>query len=114
MIVRRIIAVLVAVVSGAKIVRSVAVNEFAEWRPADASRLWSDHPATELSLAMTEIARAARAGRAVPASAFAMIADASVKEPLAPEPFLLRGVQAELPADAARAQRPFEPAHSLD
>ena len=59
---------------------------------------------------MTEIARAARERRAVPASVFPMIGDAAAKEPLAAEPYLVRGVQAQLAGDAVTAQRSFEAA----
>ena len=74
MIVRRIIAVLVAALIGTQVVRNAAVMEFAESKPAAAARFWNGHPATELSLAMMEIARSARVGRAVPVSAFSMMA----------------------------------------
>jgi len=46
----------------------------------------------------------------VPQSAFAMLDDAADKAPLAPEPFLVRGVQAELGGDSLAAQRAFEAA----
>jgi hypothetical protein len=40
--------------------------------------------------------------------------DAAAKEPLAPEPFLVRGVQAELSGDGRSAQRAFEAAQWRD
>jgi hypothetical protein len=114
MIVRRIIVVLIALLIDVQVVRNAAVLGFAETKPATAAQFWRDHPATELSLAMTQIARAARDGRAVPPSAFSMMADAAAKEPLAPEPYLVRGVQAQLAGDGATAQRAFEAAQWRD
>jgi hypothetical protein len=43
-----------------------------------------------------------------------MMADAADKEPLAPEPYLVRGVQAQLAGDGATAQRAFEAAQWRD
>lgn len=97
-----------------QVVRNSVVAGFATTKPAEAFRAWSDHPAVELSLAMTQIAQASRAGRQAPRAAFAMIGDAAIKEPLAPEPFLVRGVQAELARDGATAQRAFEAAQWRD
>lgn len=63
---------------------------------------------------MTQIAKAALAHRPVPQAAFSMMKDAAVKAPLAPEPFLVRGVQAELRGDGNAAQRAFEAAQWRD
>jgi hypothetical protein len=111
---RRILAVLVALLVGVEIVRSAVVLQFAATAPATAVQVWAGHPAAELSLAMTQIAQAARDRRAVPGSVFAMMTDAATKEPLAPEPFLVRGVQAQLAGDSASAQRAFEAAQWRD
>ncbi|MFL6721471.1 MAG: hypothetical protein ACJ8FT_06675 [Sphingomonas sp.] len=114
MIARGIIAVLAALLIATQVVRNAAVNAFAETSPAEAARVWSGHPASEIGLAMTEIARAARARRAVPPTAFAMVDDAARKDPLAPEPFLVRGVQAQLAGDELTAERAFEAAQWRD
>lgn len=114
MIFRTIVVVCAAVLLATQVIRSAAVNALAGSRPAEASRVWSSHPASELSLGMTEIARASRSRRPVPASAFAMIRDAALKEPLAPEPFLVRGVQAQLAGEPMTAQRAFEAAQWRD
>src|SRR3982750_4418481 len=108
--IRAVVAIVAALLIAVQVVRNAAVSAFAEAKPDTAAKAWSGHPATEISLAMTEIARASRARRPVPQSAFAEIADAAAKEPLAPEPFLVRGVQAELAGDAVTAQRAFEAA----
>jgi hypothetical protein len=45
---------------------------------------------------------------------FKLMGDAASKEPLAPEPFLVRGVQAQLAGDRATAQKAFEAAQWRD
>jgi len=110
----RIIAAVVALLLGVQVVRNAAVLAWSESDPTLASKYWSAHPAVEAAKSMTEIAEAARARRAVPPSAFSMMSDAATKEPLAPEPFLVRGVQAQLRGDGATAQRAFEAAQWRD
>src|SRR4051794_15689896 len=107
-------AAVAALLVAIQIVRNAAVHALADTRPAAAASAWSGHPASEISLAMTDIARASRARRPVPQFAFAEVADAAAKEPLAPEPFLVRGVQAELAGDVVTAQRAFEAAQWRD
>jgi hypothetical protein len=114
MAVRAVVAIAAALLIAVQVVRNAAVNAFAEARPALAAKAWSDHPATEISLAMTQIARSSRARRPVPQWAFAMTSEAAAKAPLAPQPFLVRGVQAEVAGDAAIAQRAFEAAQWRD
>ena len=114
MSVRVVVAVAAALLVGAQVVRNAVVTDFAETKPAVAAQAWSEHPAAEISASMTEIARAARDRRPVPGSAFAGIADAATKDPLAPEPFLVRGVQAQLSGNGALAQRAFEAAQWRD
>jgi hypothetical protein len=114
MAVRTGVAAVAALLVAIQIVRNAAVHALADTRPAAAASAWSGHPASEISLAMTDIARASRARRPVPQFAFAEVADAAAKEPLAPEPFLVRGVQAELAGDVVTAQRAFEAAQWRD
>lgn len=114
MIARRIIATAATLLIALLVLRNAAVEAWADGKPALAAKFWASHPATEISQAMTAIAEAARAGRAVPQSAFAQMNDAAAKEPLAPEPFLVRGVQAQLAGDGAGAQRAFEAAQWRD
>jgi hypothetical protein len=111
---RTIVVACAALLLAVQVVRSAAVNALAPFRPSDASRFWSSHPAAELSLGMTEIAQASRNRRPVPPSAFALIDDAAAKEPLAAEPFLVRGIQAELVGQSMAAQRAFEAAQWRD
>jgi hypothetical protein len=108
--VRAVVAVLAALLIGVQVVRSAAVAALSDSQPANAAKVWSGHPGSEIGVAMIDIAHASRSRRPIPPSAFAQIADAAVKEPLAPEPFLVRGVQAELRGDTVTAARAFEEA----
>jgi hypothetical protein len=111
---RRIISILIALLIGVQIVRNAAVLSFAGSKPQLADRVWEGHPEAEISTAMTQIAIAARNRQPVPASAFSTIGDAARKEPLAPEPFLVRGVQAQVAGNGAAAQKAFEAAQWRD
>lgn len=114
MIARTIVTLVAAALVAAQVVRNAAVASLASKRPDAAARFWSGHPATAISLSMAEIAGAARARRPVPAGVFGTMTDATIKEPLAPEPYLVSGVQAELSGDGQRAQRAFEAAQWRD
>jgi hypothetical protein len=112
--VRRLLVVVLALLLAVQVVRNSAVAALAERSPDAASRLWPGHPAVEISLGMTEIGRAAHQRRPVGAKVFALIEDAAVKAPLAPEPFLVRGVQAQLEGQSALAAQAFEAAEWRD
>ncbi|NUR45122.1 MAG: hypothetical protein HOP91_03045 [Sphingomonas sp.] len=114
MAVRTVIAAIAALLIAVQVVRNAVVHALAELKPAEAARAWSGHPASEIGVAMTDIALATRARRPIPSSIFAKIIDAARKDPLAPQPFLVRGVQAGLAGDPATAQRAFEAAQWRD
>ena len=111
---RTAIAAIAALLIGIQVVRNAAVHALVEVRPADAAKAWNDHPAVEIGVAMTDIAKASRARRPVSLADFAKINEAAIRDPLAPEPFLVRGVQAGLAGDSAIAQRAFEAAQWRD
>jgi hypothetical protein len=104
---RLILAVAAALVAAIAVIRNAVVAQYAESRPDIAMRVWPGHPATELWQGLTEIGRAAGTRGAVSTATLARIRDAAVKSPLAPEPFLVRGVEAQLANDPALAQRAF-------
>ena len=112
--VRAVIAGGLALLLAVQVVRNAVVSSFAEVAPESAARAWPGHPAVQLSLGMTEIAKAAGEGSPVPPAALDRIYDASVASPLAPEPFLVRGVQAQLAGNAALAERAFAAAKWRD
>jgi hypothetical protein len=113
-IVREVFVVAAAVLVGVQVVRNAAVLRLAETKPAEAAHLWSGHPTSEISGGMREIDRAVRDRRPIPETALVSMADAARKEPLASEPFQVRGLRAELAGDGATAQHAFEAAQWRD
>ncbi len=81
--------------------------QFAEAKPQVAARFWPSHPASKLWLGLTEIGLSARHRTPVAGSTFDLVRDAARKAPLAPEPFLVRGVQAQLAGDRRVAEQAF-------
>jgi hypothetical protein len=113
-LVRRLFVVVVALPLAVQVVRNAAVAEWADTSPASAFRAWPSHAAAELALGMTEIGTAAHEHKPIGPATFAIIEDAAVKAPLAPEPFLVRGVQAELKGDSNLAAQAFAAAERRD
>jgi hypothetical protein len=107
MIVRRVAAIVIAVLLSVQVVRNAAVEALAPLHPERAARLWAGHPAVEIGLGLAEIGRASQARRAPDPGAFAMIDDAAVRSPLSPQPFLVRGVQAQTAGERDAATRAF-------
>ena len=114
MMVRRVLTVIAALLIGIVIVGNATVGLLAQNAPADAARVWPGHPDVEISSAMTRIALAARSGQDAPPAAIALLQKAARKDPLAPEPFLVRGVQLSLSGDVAQARHAFEAAQWRD
>ena len=114
MIVRRLIVVVVALLLAVQVVRNAVVAEFASLNPTAAAKLWAGHPSVEISLGLAQIGRAARERKTIDPRAFAMIDDAAAKAPLAPDPFMVRGVQAQTSGDFETARRAFLAAQSRD
>ena len=114
MIVRRLIVVVVALLLAVQVVRSAAVSALATTDPETAAKFWARHPSVEISLGLARIGRAARERKSIDPHVFAMIDDAAVKSPLSPEPFLVRGVQAQTAGDAEAAKRAFLSAQLRD
>ena len=111
---RRLIAIVVALLVAVQIVRNAAVLALAEESPESAARAWRDHPKAEIPSAMVQIGRAARLGKPAPPTVFVALSDAARKAPLAPEPFLVRGVEAQLAGKQALALRAFDAAERRD
>ena len=97
-----------------QIIRNAIVLSLAQEKPAEAAEVWSAHPLVEVSSAMKQIALAASARKQVTSAAKAMIYASATKAPLAPEPFLVRGVEAELAGQDSVAERAFEAAQWRD
>jgi hypothetical protein len=92
---------------GVQVVRNAAVQANAEFNPKFAARIWPSHPSVEIFLGLAEIGRAARERKAIDPSTFSMIDDAALKSPLSPEPYLVRGVRAQMSGDAEAAAHAF-------
>ena len=97
-----------------QVVRDAAVTRFADAKPEMAARNLDDSPCDRNFAIHGRDRKSARDHRAVPSSAFALMKDAAAKAPLAPEPFLVAGMQAQLGGDNAKAQRAFEAAQWRD
>lgn len=111
---RALLALLAALLVAVQVVRSAGVSALVDRSPDAAARVWPAHPESETALAMTEIGRAARGGKPVSPKVFAMVRGAAIKAPLAPEPFLVRGVQAQLAGNARLAIDAFAAAAQRD
>jgi hypothetical protein len=114
MIVRRVAAIVVALLLAAQVVRNAAVEALAPLHPDRAARIWADHPLVEIGLGLAEIGRASRDREPVNPTAFAMINHAATQAPLSPQPFLVRGVQAQTEGNADAATRAFAAAQWRD
>lgn len=114
MIARGLVALIAALLIGTAAVRNAAVQAWSDTAPKRASAAWSGHPDAQISLAMIEIAEAMRDRQQVPTTAFQRIDAAALRAPLAPEPFLVHGVKADLAGDSAAAERDFLAAQRRD
>jgi hypothetical protein len=93
---KAVLVALAAILLAVTAVRNAAVDAWSPLRPELAASVWNGHPQAELSLGMLEIAEAMRERRAVDDSVFKTIDDAATKAPLKAEPFLVRGVHAQI------------------
>lgn len=107
MILRGLLVLAVALLLAVQIVRNAAVAALAPLSPDSAARFWADHPSVEISRALAAIGRSSRERRAIDADTFPAMDDAAAKAPLAPEPYLVRGVQAEIAGNQAGAEKAF-------
>jgi hypothetical protein len=114
MIVRGFIVAVAALLLAGQVVRNAAAAALSPLHPATAAKFWAGHPTVEIASGLAEIGRAARERRDIPDGIFAMIDDAAAKSPLAPEPFLVRGVQARTAGDTDAARRAFTAAQWRD
>jgi len=111
---RRVLVGLAVLLVGVQAFRNAAVAAWGVERPAAAAKLWGDHPTVEINGALTEIAAATRAGRPTPGAAVGRLRQAALRAPLAPQPFLAAGVDAQLAGDQSRALALFEAAQRRD
>ena len=72
-----------------------------------AARIWPGHPTVILEAGLAEVGERAAASRPIDPALLHRLLAASSKAPLAPEPFLVKGVEAQLAGDGQRALRAF-------
>ena len=104
---RRSAAAVGALALAVVVVRSAAVQAFAERDPQTAEAIWSGHPSAAIGLASVEIAKAAGAGKPIDDNAFETLSLAATKAPLEPQPFIVRGIRLQLEGRGDDAERAF-------
>jgi hypothetical protein len=114
MLLRRLVIVGFCLLLAAQAVRNSAVAQWSELEPNVASLFWSNHPAVEISGAMVQIGTSARERKPAPPTAVELIDRAALQEPLAPEPYLVRGVQLQLSGGTDLAKDAFLAAQLRD
>ena len=107
LIARAILVLAAVLVVGIVVIRNAVVAQYAETRPDLAARIWPSHPASKLWSGLTEIGLNARERKPVGPATLAKIRDAAAESPLAPEPFVVEGVEAQLAGNGRLASRAF-------
>lgn len=103
-------ALLLSLLLGFLIVRQALVQAYAKEDPNRAALLYPGHPDIVLEMGLAAVGEAAAAGRNVERSLTDPLIASTAKAPLAPEPFLVRGVAARLAGDEALAGEAFRAA----
>jgi hypothetical protein len=111
---RAVIVVALALLVAATVVRVAFVEAYASRLPAKAAAIWPGHPEVVFATGLQEVGQLAGAGQAVDSEIIDKMISAAVKAPLAPEPFLVRGVQAQLAGNQALSARLFLEARRRD
>jgi len=93
------------VLAVAYIARSSFVAAYADKDLARAERVWPDHPAVLSAQAMLEVAQAAARGQALPSSTRLLAARVARAEPLAAEPFVILGAEAQRNGNRMASER---------
>ena len=93
------------VVAVVYISRSAFVANYADLELARAERVWPDHPTVLSARAMLDVAKAAAKGRPLEKATRVLVADVARAEPLAPEPFVIVGAEAQRNGNTAAAER---------
>lgn len=96
-----------ALVAALFVVRVAFVEAFATKDPTTAAAVWADHPAVLLETGLARVGDMAAAGRPVDPALVGRLISASAKAPLAPEPFLVRGVNAQISGNQAVALQSY-------
>ncbi|MCF2514337.1 hypothetical protein LVY65_04555 [Sphingomonas sp. G124] len=111
---RAVIIIALALLAAVLVVRVAFVAAYASRQPAKAAAIWPNHPEVIFATGLQEARRSGAAGRPVDSALVEKLLSAATKSPLAPEPYLVRGVQAELAGNRALAAKAFLEARRLD
>ena len=98
---------LLAVLAVGQVVRQAFVTKYGHTEPALAGILWPSHPDVSFKLDLDRIAAAAASGAPIPRDRIDHIMARAKWAPLAAEPFLVRGVDAQMAGKEAIAERAF-------
>jgi hypothetical protein len=111
---RAIIVVALALLTAAIVMLAAFIAGHASRGPGKAAAVWSGHPSVIFAEGLDEVGQTAAAGRPVSTATVDRLLAASSKDPLAPEPFLVRGVQARVSGNQRLAERAFLEARRRD
>ena len=111
---RTIAILLVALAAAYQVVWTAIVDHSLAKSPATAARTWPGHPHAAMKAGLNDIGIASVERRPVTDATIAKVIGAASRAPLLPEPFLVRGVQAQLAGREAVAAAAFAKAKSLD
>jgi hypothetical protein len=98
------VAIAFAVCAIASIVRIAFVAAYAETDVERASSLWPGHPSVLSARAIVAVGEAAANHQPIDAPIRTLTADIARADPLAPEPFLIAGAEAQRSGDAPKAK----------
>jgi len=101
-----IVAVL-ALLLVALVVLSAWVEAYSSTDPQKAAALWPDHPSVIFASGLEQVGQSAAAGQPIDKELVERLVAAAAKAPLAPEPFLVRGVHAQVAGKSLLAGRAF-------
>lgn len=101
----RWLPVLACVLLGIVAVRNAAVSAYFLEQPHLAHRIWADHPAVSIQLAMVEVGKAAAASRTPSNAVLRTVKQAAASSPLAIEPLLVESAMQLGRGQAANGER---------
>ncbi len=104
---RAIVIAALALLSAALVLRAAFVEAYSSTNAAKAAAIWPGHPSVVFASGLDQVGRDAAAKRPIDRTVVERLVAAAAKDPLAPEPFLVRGVEAQLAGDEALAGRAF-------
>lgn len=103
-----------ALLIAAAVVRTALVEQFAALAPHRAAAVWPTHPDVQIPLGLMEIGSATHSGQPVAEATIDRLMAVARMAPLESEPFLVRGVQAQLSGNSRVAGEAFRAAKLRD